>query len=61
MDITKDLLNFVDTRVTLNDHPLNQIIRNSVQLNFAEFNNDLKLHIGTEGIQYRLVKCMQLQ
>lgn len=50
-----DLLNFVDTRVTLNDHPLNQFIRNSVQLNFDEMNNELKLHIGTEGIQYRLV------
>lgn len=53
--MTKDLLNFVDTRVTLNDHPLNHFIRNSVQLNFDEMNNELKLHIGTEGIQYRLV------
>lgn len=51
-----DLLNFVDTRVTLNDHPLNQFIRNSVQLNFDEMNNELKLHIGREGIDYRLVK-----
>lgn len=50
-----DLLNFVDTRVTLNDHRLNQFIRNSVQLNFDELCNDLKMHIGTEGIQYRLV------
>lgn len=50
-----DLLNFVDTRVTLDDHQLNQFIRNSVQLNFDEFSNDLKQHIGTEGIQYRMV------
>lgn len=51
-----DLLNFVDTRVTLDDHPLNQFIRDSIQLNFDDFSNELKLHIGTEGIQYRLVK-----
>lgn len=51
-----DLLNFVDTRATLNDHRLNQFIRNSVQMNFDELTNDLKQHIGTEGIQYRLVK-----
>lgn len=53
--MTMDLLNFVDTRVTLNDHSLNELIRNSIQMNFSEMHNELKLHIGTEGIQYRLV------
>lgn len=53
--MTMDLLNFVDTRVTLNEHPLNQLIRNSIQLSFDEMNNELRTHIGTEGIQYRLV------
>lgn len=56
--MTKDLLNFVDTRVTLNEHPLNQLIRNSIQLNFDELNNELKMHIGSEGVQYRLVRHM---
>lgn len=54
--MTMDLLNFVDTRVTSDDHPLNQFIRNAIQLNFDELNNDLKVHIGSEGIQYRLVR-----
>lgn len=54
--MTRDLLNFVDTRVTLSEHPLNQLIRNAISMSFSEMNNELKMHIGTEGIQHRLVR-----
>lgn len=50
-----DLLGFVDSRVTLQSHPLNELIRNAIQLKFSASKNELKLHIGREGIQYRLV------
>lgn len=53
--MTTDLLSFVDARVTLDQHPLNQFIRNAVQLKFGEPTNDLKIHIGTVGIHHRLV------
>lgn len=53
--MTMDLLDFVDTRVTLDEHPLNQLIRNSIQFSFDEMNNELRSHIGNEGIRYRTV------
>lgn len=55
MNMTIDLMSFVDARVTVNDHPLNKFIRNAIQLKFNETTNDLKLHIGNQGIQYRMV------
>lgn len=55
LNLTIELLNFVDTRVTLRDHPLNHLIRNAIQFKFCEPQNELKLHIGREGIRYRLV------
>lgn len=50
-----DLLSFVDTRVTLREHPLNYLIRNAVHFNFGEHKNELKLRIGDEGMNFRLV------
>ena len=50
-----DLLKFVDSRVTISEHPANELIRNAIQLKFDESKDELKLHIGREGIHYRLV------
>lgn len=50
-----DLLSFVDTRVTLREHPLNYLIRNAVHFTFGEHKNELKLRIGDEGMNFRLV------
>lgn len=50
-----DLLSFVDTRVTLREHPLNYLIRNAVHFNFGEHKNELKMRIGDEGMNFRLV------
>lgn len=55
MSMIADLLSFVDTRVTLKEHPLNYLIRNSVHSKFGEHKNELKLHIGEQGMQFRLV------
>lgn len=55
MSMIVDLLSFVDTRVTLLEHPLNYLIRNAVQLKFSDQMSALKTHIGTEGMQFRLV------
>lgn len=55
LDMSIDLLSFVDSRVTLPEHPLNELIRNAIQLKFSEPKDELKLHIGREGIHYRLV------
>lgn len=55
MCMVSDLLNLVDARVTLTDHPLNYLIRNAFHCKFSEQRNQLKKHIGTEGMQYRLV------
>lgn len=53
--MSMDLLNFVDTRVTISEHPMNELLRNAIQLKFNESQDELKLHIGREGINYRLV------
>lgn len=57
--MTNDLFDFVDSRVTLSEHPLNNTIRDAFQLKFSEPGNELQLQIGREGIRYRLVnfKC----
>lgn len=53
--MSMDLLKFVDSRVTLSEHPVNELIRNAIHLKFDESKDELKLHIGLEGIHYRLV------
>lgn len=50
-----DLLSFVDSRVTLIEHPINELLRNAIQSKFSESKDEMKLHIGREGINYRLV------
>lgn len=53
--MTQDFLSFVDPRVTLDEHPINELIRNTIQLKFSEPTNDLRIHVGSVGVQYRLV------
>lgn len=50
-----DLFDFVDSRVTLSEHPLNASIRDAFQLKFSEPRNELQLQIGREGLTHRLV------
>ncbi|XP_055313012.1 complex I assembly factor ACAD9, mitochondrial-like [Sitodiplosis mosellana] len=59
LDMSIDLLNFVDSRVTLSEHPVNELIRNAIQLKFSESENRLKIHIGREGIHYRLARLIE--
>lgn len=47
------LSNFVEAPATLYDHPLNQFIRDAVQLQtFGEPKDILKLYVGVAGIQH---------
>lgn len=48
-----DLSNFIDTPVTLSDHPINHLICNAVQMQtFGEPKDILKLYVGVAGIQF---------
>lgn len=47
------LSNFVGIAATLEEHPVNDLIRNAVQLQtFGESKDILKLFIGVSGIQH---------
>lgn len=51
--MTIGLSNFIDTPATLDEHPINQIIRDAVQLQtIGEPKDILKLYIGIAGIQH---------
>lgn len=60
LDMSIDLLSYVDARVTIADHPLNKLVRNAVQLKFNEPEDAIKLYIGREGINYRLVRSTNI-
>lgn len=48
-----NLLNYIDGRLTITDHPVNTFIRNAVQLQVvSEPKDTLKLYVGVNGIQY---------
>lgn len=48
-----ELSNFVDMSATVEEHPVNHLIRNAVQLQtFGEAKDILKLYIGVSGIQH---------
>lgn len=55
LNMAMDLLNFVDSRVTIDEHPVNSLIRNAIQSKFDDSKTQAKLNIAREGIQYRLV------
>lgn len=47
-----ELSNFVDISATVEGHPVNNLIRDAVQLQtFGESKDILKLYIGVSGIQ----------
>lgn len=59
--MTISLSSFVDTLATLDEHPVNKIIRDAVQLQtFGEPKDILKLYIGLAGIQHSGV-CSQFK
>lgn len=48
-----ELSNFVDISATVEEHPVNHLIRNAVQLQtIGESKDILKLFIGVSGIQH---------
>lgn len=52
------LLNYIDGRLTITDHPVNTFVRSAIQLQaVGEPKNTLKLYIGVNGIQYSGVSC----
>lgn len=53
--MTIDLLDFVDSRVTINAHPLNDLVRNAIHMKFYDPKNEIKMKIARDGIQHRLV------
>lgn len=47
------LTSFIDTPVTIQEHPINRFIRDAIQLQtFGEPKDILKLYVGVAGIQY---------
>ncbi|XP_031639618.1 complex I assembly factor ACAD9, mitochondrial-like [Contarinia nasturtii] len=59
LHMTTDLLNFVDSRVTIDKHPMNSFIRNVIQLKFTEPNSEVKLSIAREGFHHRLRRLIE--
>lgn len=48
-----ELSSFIDISATVENHPVNDLIRNAVQLQtFGESKDILKLYIGVSGIQH---------
>lgn len=55
-----NLSSFVDAPATLEEHPLNRLIRDAVQLQtFGEPKDILKLYIGVAGIQHSGVNIFE--
>lgn len=56
-----ELSDFVDISATVEEHPVNHLIRDAVQLQtFGESKDILKLYIGVSGIQHSGV-CYMLR
>lgn len=52
------LLNHIDGRLTITEHPVNTFIRSAIQLQaVSEPKDTIKLYVGVNGIQYSGVSC----
>lgn len=53
-----NLLNYIDGRLTVTEHPVNTFIRSAIQLQaVSEPKDTLKLYVGVNGVQYSAVSC----
>lgn len=53
MNSVASVMSFLDASVTLDEHSLNEIIRDAIQMQtFSEQKDTLRLFVGVSGIQY---------